>query len=79
MPLKEFLEKRGLPEAEWRFEKLGTDHAPWFKGVLSAMGEEAFGEGRTVRAAKAMAANRLLWELEKKHLPEKKKKKHTQK
>lgn len=64
--LKEFLEKRGEGEAQFRYEKTGSDHAPWFKGTLRAMGEEADGEGKSIKAAKSMAANRLLWELENK-------------
>lgn len=73
--LKEFLEKRGLSDADEYWEKTGADNFPTFRCTLTAMGESAKGEGRTKREAKATAAARLMWELQKKPLPESKKKK----
>lgn len=65
--LKEFLEKRGKPQAISSFTRTGKDNAPHFYCTLKAMGEEAQGEGKTKREANATAAARLLWELKKKN------------
>ncbi len=64
--LKEYLEKRGEPQATSTFTRIGKDNAPHFYCTLKAMGEEAEGEGKTKREASATAAARLLWELKKK-------------
>ena len=65
--LKEYLEKRGEPQATTDVEKIGKDHSPTFYCTLRAMGEEAKGEGRTIRDATATASARLLWELQNKY------------
>ena len=64
--LKEYLEKRGQPNATYRVEKTGRDNAPIFHCIAYALGENAKGEGKTKKEAEATAAARLLWELTKK-------------
>ena len=61
--LKEYLERMGQPDAQYKFSQSGRDHAPIFKCEASALGETAKGDGKNKREAKAMAAARLLWEL----------------
>ena len=65
--LKEYLEKRGKPQATIAFTRTGKDNAPHFYCTLWAMGEEAQGEGKTKKEANAIAAARLLWELKNKN------------
>ena len=65
--LKEFLEKRGENYQQVDQKKSGSDHSPWFRVTLRAMGEEADGEGKSLKAARQSAAKRLLWELERKY------------
>ncbi len=64
--LKEYLEGRGEKQAVVNVEKFGKDHSPLFHCTLTAMGEEAKGEGKTIKEAQATAAARLLWELKNK-------------
>ena len=75
--LQEWLQERGEEPPQYRSIKTGKDHAPTFKCVATALGESAEGEGKSIKEAEAFAANRLLWELTKKHkdTPSKKKKK----
>ena len=76
--LQEWLQERGETPPQYRSIKTGKDHAPHFKCVVTAFGETAEGEGRTIKEAESYAASRLLWELKKKygeHSPTKKKKK----
>ena len=61
--LKEYLEKRGLGEPKYEVIKTGKDNAPVFKAKVTALGEEASGQGRTKKEAEAVSASRLLWEL----------------
>lgn len=63
--LKEFLEKRGEDAPVYQTAKTGSDNAPLFHCTAFALGESAFGEGKTKKQAEATAAARLLWELEK--------------
>ena len=65
--LKEFLEKRGQPQAIAEITRTGKDNAPHFYCKLRAMGEEAQGDGKTKKEAIATASARLLWELKKKN------------
>lgn len=64
--LKEFLEKRGLPEPVYEVEKFGPDNAPYFRCTVYAQGESANGQDSTKRDAEKKAAARLLWELQRK-------------
>ncbi len=64
--LKEYLEKRGHKQPSVDVEKIGKDHSPTFYCVVRAMGEQAKGEGRTIKEAQATASARLLWELQSK-------------
>lgn len=75
--LQEWLQERGEEPPQYRSVKTGKDHAPTFNCVATALGESAEGQGKTIKEAEAFAANRLLWELEKKYgvSPSKKKKK----
>jgi len=75
--LQEWLQNIGEMPEYGRPIKMGKDHSPIFRVTVRAMGEEAQGEGRTVKEAEAWAANRLLWELKKKYgeTPSKKRKK----
>ncbi len=61
--LQEFLQKRGEDVPQYRVEKSGQDHIPFFRCEVSAMGESARGEGRSRKEAETTAAARLLWEL----------------
>ena len=61
--LKEYLEKRGLPDARYEVTKTGKDDSPFFHCSVFALGETAKGSGRTKKEAEATAAARLLWEL----------------
>jgi ribonuclease-3 len=65
--LKEYLEHRGEKQAVATVEKFGKDHSPIFYCTLNAMGEEAKGEGKTIKEAQATASVRLLWELKNKY------------
>ena len=65
--LQEWLQERGEEPPKYRSVKTGKDHAPIFKCVATALGESAEGEGKSIKEAEAFAANRLLWELTKKH------------
>ena len=76
--LQEWLQERGENPPQYRSIKKGKDHAPHFQCTVSAFGETAEGEGKTIKEAEAYAASRLLWELKKKygeHAPNKKRKK----
>ncbi len=75
--LQEWLQNIGEMPEYGKPIKMGKDHSPIFRATVRAMGEEAEGEGRTVKEAEAWAANRLLWELKKKYgeNPSKKRKK----
>ena len=75
--LQEWLQERGEEPPKYSSIKTGKDHAPTFKCEVTALGESAEGEGKTIKEAEAFAANRLLWELTKKYkdTPSKKKKK----
>lgn len=76
--LQEWLQQRGENPPQYRSVKTGKDHAPRFQCVVSALGESAEGEGKTIKEAESYAASRLLWELKNKfgeHTPSKKKKK----
>lgn len=76
--LQEWLQERGEEPPKYRSTKTGKDHAPHFQCVVTAFGETAEGEGKTIKEAESYAASRLLWELKKKygeHSPTKKKKK----
>nr|MBR6778500.1 ribonuclease III [Clostridia bacterium] len=76
--LQEWLQERGEQPPEYsRPIKSGKDHSPIFKCTARAMGEEAEGEGRSIKEAESYAAYRLLWELKKKYgdKPPKKRKK----
>ncbi len=61
--LKEYLEKRGLPDARYEVRKTGRDDSPFFHCTVFALDENAKGSGRTKKEAEATAAARLLWEL----------------
>lgn len=61
--LKEYLEKRKLPDARYEVTKTGKDDSPFFHCTVFALGETAKGSGRTKKEAEATAAARLLWEL----------------
>lgn len=76
--LQEWLQERGENPPQYRSIKTGKDHAPHFQCIVTAFGETAEGEGKTIKEAEAYAASRLLWELKKKygeHAPNKKRKK----
>ncbi len=76
--LQEFLQARGeKPPVYTQPRREGPDHAPVFYAKVEAMGEFAEGEGKNKREAETRAAQRLLWELEKKYAqtPDKKRKK----
>ena len=76
--LQEWLQERGENPPQYHSTKSGKDHAPRFQCVVTAFGETAEGEGKTIKEAEAYAAFRLLWELKKKygeHSPTKKRKK----
>ena len=66
--LKEFLEKIGEQEPRYESEKTGKDNAPLFHCTAFAMGEAAKGSGKTKKEAEAVAAYRLLHELERKNI-----------
>lgn len=72
--LKEFLDKMGEREPEEQWQKTGADNFPLFHCVLTALGETARGDGKTKREAKATAATRLLFELQRKYPPKESKK-----
>lgn len=65
--LKEYLEKRGEPNARYDVEKTGKDNAPLFHCTAYALGENAKGDGKTKKEAETTAAARLLWELTRKN------------
>ena len=75
--LQEWLQAIGEMPVYSKPIKTGKDHAPMFRSTVRAMGEEAYGEGRTIKEAESWAANRLLWELKNKYgeTPSKKRKK----
>ncbi len=65
--LQEFLQARGKSPVYTPARKEGPDHAPVFYCSVSAMGERADGEGKNIKEAEAVAAYRLLWELQGKY------------
>ena len=64
--LQEFLAKFGEEPIYSNPVKTGKDDSPIFYCSVSAMGESADGEGKTIKQAQSTAAARLLWELQKK-------------
>ncbi len=70
--LQEFLQARGEKPPVYASRKEGPDHAPTFRCTVTAMGERAEGEGRSMKEAETLAASRLLWELQGKYKKEKK-------
>ncbi len=65
--LQEFLQARGENPPKYTSKKEGVDHAPFFRCQATAMGESADGEGKSIKEAELVAANRLLWELKEKY------------
>ncbi len=76
--LQEFLQGRGEKPPVYTSQKEGPDHLPVFYCTAEAMGENATAQGKSIKEAEALAAFRLLWELERKYgekTPTKKRKK----
>ncbi len=73
--LQEFLQGRGEPPPAYVSRKQGPDHLPVFYCTVTAMGESATAQGKSIKEAEALSAFRLLWELEQKYGTQKKKKK----
>ena len=62
--LQEYLQKKGLPLPNYGEPiKKGPDHAPEYKVFVTAQGQSADGEGKTVKAAEQAAAEKLLKKL----------------
>ena len=61
--LQEFLQAKGEQPPDYSCEKSGKDNAPVFRCTVSALGEKAYGEGKSKKEAEQTAAARLLWEL----------------
>ena len=61
--LQEYLQARSVALPRYETVKSGRDDSPVFHVTVYALGEQAVGEGKTIKEAKATASARLLWEL----------------
>lgn len=61
--LQEYLQARSVALPRYETVKSGRDDSPVFHVTVYALGEQAVGEGKTIKEAKATASERLLWEL----------------
>lgn len=62
--LQEFLQKQGEGYPEYQLEKSGKDNEPTYRAVVSALGMQAEGIGKSKKSAEQVAAKALLDKLD---------------